>query len=167
MPRSEKPQRVRRSAGVLLYRRSPEHGVQVFLAHPGGPFWARKDDGHWTIPKGEPEPGEDLLAAALREFSEETGLPTPAGPYHTLGSIVQKGGKHVYAWACEGDADPARIRSNIVKIPWPPRSGRMLQIPEIDRCDWFPLAAARTKIRETQLPLLDRLEKILSGHSAD
>ncbi len=152
----------RTSAGLLLYRRTAVGRLEVFLAHPGGPYWAKKDAGHWTIPKGMAEPGEELLQTAIREFMEETGLPAPTEPFHELGSIVQKGGKVVHAWASQGDADPAQVRSNTTIIEWPPRSGRELVIPEVDRCNWFAMAAARVTIKATQVPLLDRLE-LLAG----
>jgi predicted NUDIX family NTP pyrophosphohydrolase len=152
------PRKSRQSAGILLYRRGPA-GVEVFLAHPGGPYYARKDAGIWTIPKGMPdaEEGDDLLAAARREFCEETGLPCPNGPFHDLGTITQKGGKVVHAWACAGNADPDHVRSNTTHIEWPPRSGTRIEIPEIDRCAWFDVETARTKIKDTQVALLDRL----------
>jgi predicted NUDIX family NTP pyrophosphohydrolase len=147
------------SAGLLLYRRTPI-GLEVFLAHPGGPFWARRDAGAWTIPKGLVEAGEDELAAALREFEEETSS-KPAGECVDLGTIRQKGGKVVHAYACEGDMDPSEVRSNLVRMEWPRGSGRMLEFPEIDRCGWFDLATARTKINEAQVELLDRLQSLV------
>jgi predicted NUDIX family NTP pyrophosphohydrolase len=146
---------------LLVYRRGPDGTLEVFLAHPGGPFWANKDLGHWTVPKGEPDPDEPLLDAARREFTEETGLTPPPGPYLELGQIVQKGGKHVHAWAVEGDADPNRVQSSTTRIEWPPRSRRFIEIPEVDRCAWFDLAEARRRIKQTQIPLLDRLEQAL------
>src|SRR5579883_1740855 len=144
------------SAGLMLYRCGPD-GPEVFLAHPGGPFWANKDAGAWTIPKGLVEPGEDLLAAACREFAEETGIP-PRGPYRPLGSIRQKAGKVVHAWAWEGDADPAAVVCNTTRVEWPPGSGRVLTVPEVDRCGWFAPAVAREKLNPAQAEFVDRLE---------
>lgn len=145
----------RRSAGILLYRRKGG-SLEVLLAHPGGPFWARKDEGAWTIPKGEIADGEDPLAAARREFAEETGAAC-AGPFLPLGEVRQKSGKHVAAWACEGDMDPSALRSNTCEIEWPPRSGRRLEVPEVDRVGWFAIEAARARLMEAQRPFLDRL----------
>jgi predicted NUDIX family NTP pyrophosphohydrolase len=147
------------SAGILLYRRRP--GLEVLLAHPGGPLFARKDAGHWTIPKGEVEPGEELLAVARREFEEETGHPPPDGATIELGSIVQKGGKVVHAWAIEGDLDPANAVSNSFELSWPPGTGLRQLFPEIDRVEWFNLNEARRRVKETQIPLIDRLEASL------
>lgn len=155
--------RVRRSAGLLVYRRGQDGALEVFLAHPGGPYWTKKDEGAWTIPKGEPDEGEELLATALREFAEETGLPVPEGPYLSLGEITQKGGKVVSAWACAGDCDPSAICSNQIEIEWPPRTGRRMAIPEVDRCAWFGLEEARGKMKDAQIPLLERLEAVLAG----
>jgi predicted NUDIX family NTP pyrophosphohydrolase len=161
MARAQSSQR--RSSGLLLYRRGSAGALEVFLAHPGGPFFAKKDAGAWTLPKGEPDPGEeDLLYVAKREFCEETGLSAPAGPYVPLGTVKQAGGKVVHAWACPGEADPARVSSNTVMIEWPPRSGNRMQIPEIDRCEWFDLSAAREKINRAQVDFLDRLSQIVS-----
>ena len=149
------------SAGLLMYRLR-EGDLEVFLAHPGGPLFAKKDDGHWTIPKGEIESGEALLAAAIREFKEEVGI-EPRGEFLELGSIEQKGGKIVHAWAFQGERDDAQpIKSNTFKLEWPPRSGKIQSFPEIDRAQFFSLAQARVKIKETQRPLLDRLESTLS-----
>ena len=148
------------SAGILLFRRRPT-GLEVLLAHPGGPMFARKDAGHWTLPKGEVEPGEELLAVAYREFEEETGHPPPAGPTVELGSIVQKGGKVVHGWAIEGDLDPALAVSNTFEIAWPPGTGRREAFPEIDRVEWFGPSEARRRIKETQIPLIERLEAAL------
>jgi predicted NUDIX family NTP pyrophosphohydrolase len=148
------------SAGILLYRRSNGR-LEVLLAHPGGPYFARKDAGHWTIPKGEVDPDEDLLDVALREFEEETGHAVPAGELVALGSIVQKGGKVVHAWGAEGDLDPAAAVSNTFELEWPPRSGRSQTFPEVDRVEWFETDEARVRIRSTQAPLIDRLEASL------
>ncbi len=138
------------SAGLLLFRRRSGQ-IEVFLAHPGGPFWAKKDAGAWTIPKGLAESDEDLLAAACREFKEETGI-EPHGPWLPLGSVRLKSGKQVHAWAWEGDADASAIVSNTTQIEWPRGSGRLQTIPEVDRCEWFDLATARTKINPAQSP---------------
>jgi predicted NUDIX family NTP pyrophosphohydrolase len=148
------------SAGLLLYRRASGR-LEIFLAHPGGPFWRTRDTGAWTIPKGVAEEGEDILAAACREFEEETGI-HPAGPFLPLGSIRQKAGKVVHAWAWEGDADPSRITSNTMQTEWPRGSGRMLSFPEVDRCAWFETGSAREKINPAQAELIDRLELALS-----
>jgi predicted NUDIX family NTP pyrophosphohydrolase len=148
------------SAGLLLYRRSD--GVEVFLVHPGGPYWARKDEGAWSIPKGELDPGEDPLAAALRELREETGFVVD-GPYLPLPPVRQAGGKLVIAFAAEADADPAALRSTTFALEWPPRSGRYIDVPEADRGDWFDLAQARSKILRGQLPLLEHLARALSA----
>lgn len=147
--------RGRESAGILLFRRRA--GVlEVFLAHPGGPFWARRDEGAWTVPKGMIDPGEDALAAARREFAEETGTAVD-GEFLELGQVRMKSGKIVKVWAVEGDLDPTTVRSNSVSIEWPPRSGKIREYPEVDRCAWFDLRAARRKIHPSQAPLLDRL----------
>jgi predicted NUDIX family NTP pyrophosphohydrolase len=151
----------RTSAGILLYRRAPG-GLEVLLAHPGGPLFASRDEGYWSIPKGEPDGADEpLLEVARREFAEETAHPVPAGPTIDLGSIVQKGGKVVHAWAVEGDLDPALAVSNPFEMEWPPRSGRRASFPEIDRVAWFDPAAARVRIKATQIPLLERLEAAL------
>lgn len=151
----------RPSAGLLLYRRRAE-GLEVFLAHPGGPFWHNRDAGAWTIPKGVAEAGEDTLAAACREFAEETGV-RPVGPFLPLGSIRQKAGKLVHAWAWEGDADPEQVTSNTMQTEWPRGSGRLLTFPEVDRCAWFDPRTAREKINPAQAELIHRLELALSG----
>ena len=145
----------KRSAGLLMYRiRDGE--LQVFLVHPGGPYWAKKTEGSWTIPKGEYEPGEDPLSAAIREFQEETGF-TAAEPFVELGSVQQKSGKFVAAWAFEGDCDPAKLSSNTCEVEWPPRSKQLILIPEIDRGAWFKPVDAAILIRDEQQPLLERL----------
>ena len=145
----------RLSAGLLLYRRR-EGTLEVFLVHPGGPFWARKDAGAWSIPKGEIDPDEDPLAAARRELAEETGF-VAEGRCWPLTPVTQAGGKTVRAWAVEGDADPAALRSNSFTIEWPPRSGRQQAFPEVDRAAWFGLELAREKINAAQVALLDEL----------
>ncbi len=147
------------SAGMLLFRRSGG-GLEVFLAHPGGPFWAGRDAGAWTIPKGLVEEGEDPLAAARREFREETGI-APAEPFLPLGSVRQKAGKTVHAWAWEGDADPSAVVSNVMRTEWPRGSGRWLTFPEVDRCAWFAPSEAREKLNAAQAGLIDRLEELL------
>jgi predicted NUDIX family NTP pyrophosphohydrolase len=134
---------------------------EVLLVHPGGPLWTRRDLGAWSIPKGEYEPGEDPLAAARREFEEELGIPPPDGPVVDLGEVRQKGGKVVSAWAVAGDLDVTEITSNTVEVQWPPRSGKMLEIPEVDRAEWFAVPVAREKINPAQAELLDRLGEIL------
>lgn len=134
---------------------------EVLLAHPGGPYWSRRDDASWTLPKGEIAEDEDPLAAARREFEEETGF-TACDPFEPLGECRMKSGKRIQAWAFEGDADPARLRSNLFELEWPPRSGRMQSFPEVDRVQWFSLAEARRKLIEGQLPLLDALQQWLA-----
>jgi predicted NUDIX family NTP pyrophosphohydrolase len=146
----------RRSAGILLYREGGG-GLEVLLVHPGGPFWAKKDLGAWSIPKGEYEDGEDPLACALREFAEETGTRLEAADAVGLGTITQRGGKQVTAWALAGDLDVASVRSNTFTMQWPPRSGREAEFPEIDRAEWFGLAKARERIIPAQAELVDRL----------
>ena len=150
----------RLSAGLLMYR-IRDGAIQVLLAHPGGPYFAKKDEGDWSIPKGEPGPDEDLLLTAQREFEEETGL-KPAGPFVPLKPVKQKGGKVVHAWACEGDCDPATIRSNTFTMEWPPRSGQQQTFPEIDRAEFFDLETARRKVKAAQAGLIDELEMILN-----
>jgi len=147
----------KRSAGILLHRRSGDGALEVLLVHPGGPFWAKKDLGAWSIPKGEHEDGEDARAAALREFEEELGSPAVEGELVDLGEVRQKSGKVVTAWALEGDIDADAIRSNTFEMEWPPRSGRMREFPEVDRAAWFGLDEARERILPAQAPLLDRL----------
>ena len=147
------------SAGILMYRGSGQ-SLQVLLVHPGGPFWRNKDDGAWSIPKGEINPGENPLAVAQREFAEELGV-AAAGPLRPLGEIRQRGGKRVHAFAAEGDLDIGTVRSNTFEMQWPPNSGRLQAFPEIDRAGWFTLPVARIKILESQRPLLDRLEELV------
>ena len=147
-------------AGILLWR-SRDGAVEVLLAHNGGPYWAKKDHGHWTIPKGEVEPGEELTNVARREFAEETGHDLPDGPQIDLGQIRQKSGKVVLGWAVEGDLDPATAVSNTYEMEWPPRSGRMQAFPEIDRVEWFALDEARGRLKAAQVPFVDRLEAAL------
>lgn len=150
----------RRSAGLLVHReRNGER--EVLLVHPGGPMWAKRDAGAWSIPKGEYDSTEDPLAAAKREFEEELGTAAPDGPVKDLGEIKQKSGKIVSAWAVAGDLDVTEITSNTVEVQWPPRSGKMLEIPEVDRAEWFAIHEAREKINPAQAELLDRLAEIL------
>jgi predicted NUDIX family NTP pyrophosphohydrolase len=149
------------SAGIVLYRTRAED-VEVLLAHPGGPFFRNKDLGAWSIPKGEANAEEELLESAKREFMEETGVAVQ-GPFVPLKPVKQKGGKVVHAWACEGDCDPAACVSSTFKMEWPPRSGRQVEFPEIDRAAFFDLSAARQKIHAYQLPLLKELETILNA----
>ena len=147
--------RGRHSAGLLLYRRSGT-GLEVFLVHPGGPFWAKKDAGAWTIPKGEIGEGEDPLEAAKREFAEEIGVRLE-GEFRALAPIRQKGGKTVLAWAVEGDCDPAAVRSNLFSMEWPPKSGKQAEFPEVDRAEWFTIEEAKRRLLPAQIPLLDEL----------
>jgi len=149
------------SAGLLLYRR--RRGViEVFLVHPGGPFWAKKDEGAWSIPKGEAAPGEDLLSAARREFQEETGLGID-GDFRALAAVRQPGGKHVHAWAVEADCEAEAIHSNSFEMEWPPGSGQRREFPEVDRSAWLDLPSARVKITIGQIGLLDQLERLLAN----
>ncbi len=147
------------SAGLLMYR-VRDGTLEVLLAHPGGPFWRKKDDGAWTIPKGETSPGEDVQAAARREFEEETGV-RPEGPFIELTPIRQRSGKTVSAWAFEGNCDPDSIESNTFQLEWPPRSGRMQDFPEIDRAEFFGVAEAKQKINPAQVPLIDEMQKLI------
>lgn len=149
------------SAGILLFRRR-DGALEVLLAHPGGPLWAHKDLGAWTIPKGQAEDGEDLLDTARREFAEETGG-VAAGVAHPLGTITQASGKVVHAWAIDGDFDPRLLRSNTFALEWPRRSGRWLDVPEVDRVAWFDLSEARRRINPAQAALLDRLRALVGG----
>jgi predicted NUDIX family NTP pyrophosphohydrolase len=147
------------SAGLLMYR-DTDHDLEVLLVHPGGPYWQRKDNGVWTIPRGEVENGEDYLTAAIREFQEETGW-QPQGPYLPLGEVRLRSGKAIHAWAFSGSFDPASLRSNLFEIEWPPKSGRRQQFPEIDRAGFFTMVEAPKKIRISELPFLDRLAEQL------
>jgi predicted NUDIX family NTP pyrophosphohydrolase len=154
------------SAGLLLYRRGHRDDVitlEVLLGHMGGPFWARKDEGAWSIPKGEYGPDEDPFAAARREFEEELGSAPPVVDYRELGSISQPGGKLVTAWAAEADFDAAAAVSNTFELEWPPRSGHLQSFPEIDKAGWFTAEVARSKLVKGQRPLIDRLEEVLGS----
>jgi len=151
-----------RSAGLLLFRRRNSR-IEVFLVHPGGPFWAKKDLGVWSIPKGLIDDGEDPIDAAQREFEEETGFPRPHGEFTALGELKQPSGKIVAAWAIEGDCDPAQLRSTMCTIKWPPRSGREIEIPEVDRGEWFTLDAAQERILRGQRGFVERISLALNG----
>lgn len=150
----------KQSAGILLYR-MPAGVLEVLLVHPGGPFWAKKDAGAWSIPKGEYGEGDDPLEAARRELAEETGIVLGDARLSELGSVTQRAGKVVTAWAAEGDFDPATLRSNTFSMEWPPRSGRQQDFPEVDRAEWLALDAAREKLLEAQRPFLDRLAELV------
>ncbi|MCS7338459.1 MAG: NUDIX domain-containing protein [Verrucomicrobiae bacterium] len=152
------------SAGLLMYR-VKDGRVEVLLVHPGGPFFKHKDEGVWSIPKGEIEPGEDALTTAQREFREETGI-RPEPPFIELGQITQKSGKKVFAWACAGDGEPQQTDTNTFRMEWPPRSGRWAAFPEVDRAEWLSLDEARRKIKPAQLPLLERLAAMLNQRTA-
>ena len=145
----------RKSAGLLLFRRTAA-GLEVLLVHPGGPFWAKKDDGAWSIPKGEFADGEEPLDAAKREFEEETGI-AAVGDFIALQSLKQPSGKLVFAWAVRADFDPSRLKSNTFRMEWPPKSGRQQEFPEVDKAEWFNVEAARRKILKGQAPFLDQL----------
>ena len=149
---------VKASAGLLMFRTLPD--LQVLLVHLGGPFWTKKDDGAWFIPKGEIAPGEEIFAAAKREFLEETGI-EPRGPFFELGAAKNKSGKTVTAWAIRADCDPAKIRSNTFRMEWPPRSGKTAEFPEIDRAAFFSIAEAHKKIHTAEAPFLERLEQLV------
>ena len=155
----------RTSAGILLWRRR-EGRLEVLLGHPGGPYFAGKDADHWTVIKGEADPGEDLLVVARREFGEETGHEPPNGPAVDLGDIRQKSGKRVFAWAVQGDLDPETAVSNSFEMEWPPHSGRIREFPEIDRVAWFELGEARVKIKAAQAAFLQRLERSAAERGA-
>jgi predicted NUDIX family NTP pyrophosphohydrolase len=149
----------KKSAGILAFRKTDEY--QFLLAHPGGPFWAGKDQGAWSVPKGEIEEEEDFLDAAVREFKEETGL-TVSGNFLNLDPVKQPGGKTIYIWAVEGDPDISGFRSNMFKMEWPVKSGKFREFPEMDKAGWFNLATARMKILKGQLPILEDLAQILN-----
>ncbi|HEY5942433.1 MAG TPA: NUDIX domain-containing protein [Solirubrobacterales bacterium] len=157
----------KRSAGILLFRRSGDRATEFLLVHPGGPFWAKKDEGAWSIPKGQIEESEEPLACAIRELEEELGPAAELDPDRLieLGSIRQRAGKVVEAWAAEAEFDPAALASNTFTMEWPPRSGREAEFPEVDRADWFDLETAREKILPAQAELLDRLLERLSAPS--
>ena len=152
----------KKTAGVLLYR-IRDAGLEVFLVHPGGPFWQKKDDGAWSIPKGEAEESEDLLATAKREFHEETGF-SVEGNFAALIPLKQRGGKLVYAWAVEGDVDAESIKSNRFSMEWPPRSGKRAEFPEVDRGGWFALALAKDKILQGQVEFLEELRRMAESN---
>ena len=149
------------SAGLVMYR-IQDGQLQILLAHYGGPYFAKKDDGFWSIPKGELEPGEDLLETAQREFKEEVGI-TPTGPFVALSSVMQTNDKIVHAWAFKGDCDPNKCVSNMFTMEWPPKSGRQMEFPEMDRFDFFDVGGAKRKITPRQVPLIDELESIVKG----
>ena len=149
------------SGGILPYRQTPEGRLQVLIAHPGGPLWARKDEGAWSVIKGELEPDEHPLDAAVREFTEETGWRLPAGTYLDLGRVEQKSGKVVVAWAVEADFDPDTLRPGTFTMEWPPRSGQTREFPEIDRVAWFDLDEAARRLNPAQRAFLDRLRHAL------
>ena len=151
----------KQSAGLLIYRKRLA-GTEVFLVHPGGPFWQNKDTGAWSIPKGESAAGDDPLETAQREFREETGMEA-TGPFVPLQPIKQRGGKVVHAWLCEGNFDATRVKSNSFTIEWPRDSGQLKEFPEVDRAAWFTLETAKEKLLESQLPLLDELELLLDA----
>jgi predicted NUDIX family NTP pyrophosphohydrolase len=156
----------RRSAALLLYRR---HGgeLEVLLAHPGGPLWAKRDTGAWSVPKGEIERDEDPIAVARREFEEETGQQAPVGELVPLGEVRQKSGKLVVAWAAEGDLDPATAKSNTFPLEWPPGSGNWIDVPEVDRVAWFGLDEARERLNPAQVAFVDRLAAMVGAASPD
>ena len=157
----------RTSAGLLLHRRGPDGGIEVLIGHMGGPFWARKDAGAWSIPKGEHGPDEEPRDVALREFAEELGAPAPVTDLVPLGEVRQSGGKRLTVWAAEGDFDAAGAVSNTFSLEWPPRSGRMQEFPEIDRAAWTTLDEARVKLVQGQVPLLDRLLGLVTSQRSD
>ncbi len=151
---------MRVSAGLILYRKKTPH-AEVLLVHPGGPVWANRDAGAWSIPKGEVIEGEELLAVAQREFEEEVGVRPQSASYVPLGSVRQKGGKVVHAWAFEGDLDPSAAKSNTFQTEWPPRSGRQQEFPEVDRAAFFPIEEAKERINQAQIPFLEKLRDLV------
>ena len=153
----------KKSAGLLVYRETSDTGTEVLLIHPGGPFWRNKDEGAWSIPKGEFDDDEEALIAAKREFAEELGSAPPKGEYFSLGSIKQKNSKIVHAWAVNGDFDATQLTSNLFSCEWPPRSRRMQEFPEVDRAEWFTPDVAKRKILAAQSPLIDRLLELLQS----
>lgn len=153
---------MKQSAGILAYRHSDD-AIEVLIAHPGGPFWSKRDEGVWSIPKGEVEDGEDFLLAARREFTEELGVASPEGPYVDLGVITQKAGKEVFAWAVEAEVDPDAVMSNTFTMEWPPRSGRQAEFPEIDRVAWVTPDEAKKRLNPAQAELVDRLVSLVIG----
>jgi predicted NUDIX family NTP pyrophosphohydrolase len=155
----------KQSAGLLLYRTTNNNIVEVLLVHPGGPYWMKKDQGAWSIPKGEFE-DEDPLAAAQREFTEELGIPVPEGEIVELGSAKQTSGKVVYAWAVQADVDPKHVKSNMFSMEWPPKSGKTQDFPEVDKAQWFAIAAAQQKLVKGQVLLLEKLVEILGLEAA-
>ena len=151
---------MRSSAGILIYREAPE--IQVLLVHPGGPFWKNKDAGAWTIPKGEFDTDEEPLTAAVRELKEEAGL-TVDGEFAELGTTRMKSGKTIHAWAISADPSLAKFESNTFELEWPPKSGKMIQVPEVDKIEWYSLPNARLQLNPAQVIFIDRLEEMLSG----
>ncbi len=159
----------KQSAGLLVYRHRQagpvarrDRDLEVLLVHPGGPYWSRRDDGWWSVPKGEVDEGEDALAAAEREFAEELGVSAPRGPRTALGVVVQAAGKRVHAWAVAGDLDVSAVAGGTFELEWPPRSGNLRRFPEVDRAAWYTLEEARVKLLPGQVPLLDRLVDALA-----
>jgi predicted NUDIX family NTP pyrophosphohydrolase len=152
----------KRSAGILLYRRR-DGRIEVLLVHPGGPFWSKKDDGAWFVPKGELEGDEEPLTAARREFQEELGSAPPEGEPLALGTVKNKSGKLIYAWALDGNLDTESVESNTFELEWPPRSGKMREFPEVDRASFFSLEAAATKMHSAELPFLERLAELVTA----
>ena len=152
----------KQSAGIVLYRNG-KHGIEVLLVHPGGPYWAKKDSGAWSIPKGEFTEEEEALAAARREFSEELGQPVPDGELLPLGTVKQPGGKIIHVWALSGDMDCAQVSSNTFLMEWPPKSGMQQAFPEVDRAAWFAMDKAALKLNRGQVPFIQSLAKLLGG----